>query len=60
MAFAENNGLETKDPEQIALHLAAMPKKNSKRPRYAVITQGAHPTIVAVDGKVCVCARAFS
>lgn len=51
LAYAESHGLETKDIKEIAKHLANLPKKNSKRARTAIITQGTLPTIVAVQGK---------
>ncbi|KAI1180436.1 adenosine kinase [Nemania sp. FL0916] len=35
----------------IASALANLPKKNTQRPRVAVITQGTNPTIVAVQGR---------
>ncbi|RDL35045.1 Uncharacterized protein BP5553_06976 [Venustampulla echinocandica] len=50
LAYAESHGLETKDIKEIAKHLAALPKANTKRERVAVITQGTLPTIVAVNG----------
>eukprot|EP00899_Mesostigma_viride_P012911 jgi/Mesvir1/21620/Mv04043-RA.1 len=50
--FAESQGWETRDVAEIALKIAAMPKKNTSRSRTVVFTQGADPTIVAADGKV--------
>ncbi|KAG7371054.1 PfkB carbohydrate kinase family protein [Nitzschia inconspicua] len=38
--------------KQIALATAAMPKKDSSRPRTVIFTQGSQSTIVACDGKV--------
>jgi adenosine kinase len=52
LAYAESHGLETKDIKEIAKHLAALPKANTKRWRVAIITQGTLPTIVAESGKV--------
>jgi len=52
LSYAESHGLETKDIKEIAKHLAALPKKNEKRQRVAIITQGTLPTIVAEGGKV--------
>ena len=52
LAYAESHGLETKDIKEIAKHLAALPKANTKRERVAVITQGTLPTIVATNGEV--------
>jgi adenosine kinase len=51
LAYADSHGLETKDIKEIAKHLAALPKANSKRERVAIITQGTLPTIVAENGK---------
>lgn len=51
-AFSEAAGFETKDLKEIALKLSQMPKKNSARPRIAIITHGSKSTTVAVDGKV--------
>lgn len=51
MAYAESHDLKTKDIPEIAKHLANLPKKNDKRKRTAVITQGTEPTIVAVQGE---------
>jgi adenosine kinase len=50
-AFATAQGWEETDVEAIALRTAALPKKNEKRSRIVVYTQGAQPTIVVVDGK---------
>jgi adenosine kinase len=49
-AFAEAHGWETKDVKEIAKKIAATPKKNTKRPRTVIITQGTDPTI-AVTAK---------
>jgi adenosine kinase len=38
--------LTTKSIPEIAAHIAALPKKNSARPRTVIITQGTDPTIV--------------
>lgn len=51
IAFAEAHDLKTDDIPTIAKHLANLPKKNTKRKRTAVITQGTLPTIVAVQGE---------
>jgi len=40
------------DLKQVALKVAALPKKNTSRPRTVVFTQGSQSTIVACDGKV--------
>lgn len=42
------------DLKEIALKLAALPKKNDKRKRTVIFTQGDKATIVAYDGKVTV------
>lgn len=39
----------TEDVHAIAKHLALLPKKNTSRPRVAIITQGTSPTVVAVS-----------
>jgi adenosine kinase len=52
-AFAESHGIETKDVKKIAETIAKGPKKNSKRSRTVVFTQGTDPTIaVTADGDV--------
>lgn len=51
LSYAEHHGLETKDIKEIAKHLANLPKKNTKRARVAIVTQGTLPTVVAVQGK---------
>lgn len=50
-SYADSHGLKTHDIPTIAKHLANLPKKNDKRKRVAVITQGTDPTIVAVQGE---------
>jgi len=52
LAFAENNGFQTKDIKEIAVKLSKLEKINKTRSRTVVITQGADPTIVVVDGVV--------
>lgn len=47
-AYAESHGLDTKDVKEIAKKIAELPKKNSKRQRTVVFTQGTDPTIAAV------------
>jgi len=49
--FAKTEGWETTDLKEIALKIAALPKEGAK-PRHVVCTQGAEPTIVAVNGEV--------
>jgi hypothetical protein len=50
-AYADSHDLNTHDIPTIAKHLANLPKKNTKRKRTAIITQGTEPTIVAVQGE---------
>jgi len=40
------------DLKEVALKIAASPKKNSARPRTVIFTQGSESTIVACNGKV--------
>jgi adenosine kinase len=40
------------DLKEIALAVAALPKKNASRPRTVIFTQGSQSTLVACDGKV--------
>jgi adenosine kinase len=47
-AYAESHGLDTKDVKEVAKHIAKSEKKNSKRPRTVIFTQGTDPTITAV------------
>lgn len=51
MSYADSHDLKTHDISTIAKHLANLPKKNTKRKRTAIITQGTDPTIVAVEGE---------
>ncbi|KAI9669794.1 MAG: adenosine kinase [Trizodia sp. TS-e1964] len=46
-AWAESQGLKTKDIGEIASAIALLPKANTKRPRIVIITQDISPTIVA-------------
>ncbi|EMC92199.1 hypothetical protein BAUCODRAFT_77899 [Baudoinia panamericana UAMH 10762] len=50
MSYADSHDLNTHDIPTIAKHLANLPKKNSKRKRTAIITQGTEPTVIAVQG----------
>lgn len=52
LTFAKTEGWETDSLSEIALRIARMPKASGCRPRTVVFTQGADPTIVAVNGKV--------
>ena len=51
-AFAAQQKLEKNDAETVALYIAALPQADATRPRVAVITQGPHQTVVAVNGVV--------
>ena len=54
VAWATANGVEDKTPAGAAKALSLLEKKgNPDRHRVAVITQGSKPTLVAVDGEVC-------
>jgi adenosine kinase len=47
-AYAESHNLNTQDVKEIAKAICKLPKKNSKKPRTVVFTQGTDPTIAAV------------
>ncbi|MCJ1269637.1 adenosine kinase [Lobaria immixta] len=49
--YADSHSLGTQDVAQIARQIADLPKKNQKRKRTVVITQGTDPTVVAVQGE---------
>lgn len=51
-AWAEHNGMDTKDLKEVALKIASIERKGSKKPRMVIITQGCDPTIIAQNGKV--------
>ncbi|KAF2194854.1 Ribokinase-like protein [Zopfia rhizophila CBS 207.26] len=48
VAYAESHNLNTKDVKEIAKAIATLPKKNNKKPRTVIITQGTDPTIAAI------------
>eukprot|EP00934_Nitzschia_sp_Nitz4_P000517 Nitzschia sp. Nitz4//scaffold31_size150131//38531//39697//NITZ4_002816-RA/size150131-augustus-gene-0.2-mRNA-1//1//CDS//3329547623//517//frame0 len=50
-AYGKKHGLG-EDLKEVALAVAALPKKNAARSRTVVFTQGSQSTIVAKDGKV--------
>lgn len=51
-AWAEGQGNEEKeDVKKIAVAMANLPKKNEKRKRVAIITQGTEATVLAVQGE---------
>lgn len=51
MSYADSHDLKTHDISAIAKHLADLPKKNTKRKRVAIVTQGTDATVVAVQGE---------
>eukprot|EP00211_Chloroparvula_japonica_P007317 CAMPEP_0119118742 /NCGR_PEP_ID=MMETSP1310-20130426/518_1 /TAXON_ID=464262 /ORGANISM="Genus nov. species nov., Strain RCC2339" /LENGTH=341 /DNA_ID=CAMNT_0007108129 /DNA_START=52 /DNA_END=1077 /DNA_ORIENTATION=+ len=51
-AFGKKNGWDVEDLGEVALKTAAWEKKNDKRSRVVVFTQGKDSTIVCQDGKV--------
>ena len=51
VAWAESHIVATKNIKEIASHIATLPKANTSRPRVVVITQGADPTIVAINNE---------
>ncbi|KAJ9244352.1 hypothetical protein DTO169E5_1957 [Paecilomyces variotii] len=48
LAYAESHGWGITDIVEIAKKLATLPKKNTNRPRVAIVTQGTLPTVAAV------------
>ncbi|KAF4763745.1 hypothetical protein N7455_010999 [Penicillium solitum] len=48
IAYSEGHQWGTEDITEIAKKLAQLPKKNTQRPRVAIVTQGTLPTIVAI------------
>jgi len=50
-AYGKAHGVEGTDRESIAKAILSTPKKNTRRQRYAIITQGAQPVIVATQDK---------
>lgn len=50
-AYAKKHALG-EDLKEVALKIAASPKKNGAKPRTVIFTQGSEPTIVACNGKV--------
>jgi len=51
LAWGEANGFPTATVPEIALKIAALPKASGTHARTVVITQGADPVVVALDGK---------
>ncbi|KAL8504483.1 hypothetical protein ACS0TY_015880 [Phlomoides rotata] len=50
--FSKVHGWDTDNVEEIALKISQLPKASETRKRFAVITQGADPVVVAENGKV--------
>ncbi|KAI9836319.1 MAG: adenosine kinase [Thelocarpon superellum] len=50
-SYADSHDLKTDDIKTIAEHLAKLPKKNTKRQRVVVVTQGTEATVVATGGE---------
>lgn len=51
-AYGAKHTLGEDDLGKIATHICGLPKKNDKRPRVVIFTQGSKSTIVATEGKV--------
>jgi len=51
-AYSASHEWGTEDVVEIAKKLAALPKKNTQRPRTVIITQGLEPTVVAFGAEV--------
>ena len=51
-SYAESHGIASKDIKEIAKEIAGLPKKNSKKERTVVFTQGTDPTITVVGSNV--------
>ncbi|KAJ5182746.1 Adenosine kinase [Penicillium capsulatum] len=47
-SYAASHDWGTEDVTEIAKKLAQLPKKNSQRPRIAIVTQGTLPTVVGI------------
>jgi adenosine kinase len=52
LAYSESHELGTTDIESIAKHITLLPKKNTKRERVVIITQGVDDTIVVIGDVV--------
>lgn len=46
-SYSQSHGWDTEDVVEITKKLAQLPKKNTKRSRIAIVTQGTLPTITA-------------
>ncbi|KAF2104251.1 Ribokinase-like protein [Rhizodiscina lignyota] len=51
LSYAEGHNINTKSIPEIAKAMASIPKKNTKRKRTVIITQGTDATVVAVEGE---------
>lgn len=51
-AFSQVQGYDTKDLKEIALKIEAFPKKNEKRKRVVIITQGPDPVLLCRNGSI--------
>lgn len=51
-SWAEANGMGKATSAEVALTIAKLPKQNGARGRTVIITHGAEPTVVCVDGKI--------
>jgi len=52
VAFSKQQNFGTEDLKTIALKAAAMEKRNKKRQRMVIFTQGSEPTIIAYEGVI--------
>lgn len=50
ISYSESHNLGTKDISSIARHIASLPKRNTKRQRHVIFTQGTDPTVLASSG----------
>jgi adenosine kinase len=50
-AYAESHDISSKDIKEIAKEIVKLPKKNNKKSRTVIFTQGTDPTISVVDGE---------
>jgi len=51
LSYAQSHDLKTEKIQEIAKHMATLPKKNNARPRTVIITQGTDPTVIAIADK---------
>lgn len=47
VSYSQSHGWGTEDIVEITKKLAQLPKKNTNRPRVAIVTQGTSPTVTA-------------